>query len=91
MINPRIRPARHAGSAYQPLPSELNKEVALYLSRARAGPPSRVLLVPHGTYFDCGPTLAEAYARLPAESGARVFLFGISHLKYFKGCAISGF
>jgi len=84
-----IRPARHAGVAYEGNPEALRKQIAGFFAQADGpGPvsapagqgPLRGLIAPHIDFHRGGPTYGHAYRTLAEHSVAdRFIIFGTCH------------
>lgn len=94
-----VRPPAVAGLFYPERPQALGDAVAAYLAEAMAapvagpaGPPPKVLVVPHAGYVYSAPVAARAYALLAASRDVieRVVLIGPAHRVYLEGLAVTG-
>ena len=84
-----IRPARHAGAAYEGNPEALRKQIAGFFAQADGpGPvsapagqgPLRGLIAPHIDFHRGGPTYGHAYRTLAAFGrGPTIIIFGTCH------------
>jgi MEMO1 family protein len=82
------RPAAVAGVFYPADARALRDQLGALLSEAApAGPPPKMLLVPHAGYVYSGPTAAAAYARLTGARITRVVLLGPAHRVALRGLA----
>jgi len=86
------RPTAVAGTFYPGEAVSLAREVASYMSTARAAPGTspKAIIAPHAGYIYSGPIAASAYAQVAARRGqvSRVVLAGPAHRVYVTGAAV---
>lgn len=91
------RPLKFAGTWYQSDPASLSEQIDGYLATAREGAANSIsqnqkllaIVAPHAGYSYSGRTAACSYLAAKDKGVKRVFLFGPSHYKGFRGAGLS--
>lgn len=84
------RRATHCGKWYSASSTELSTSLQQWLDEAEVvHSPARAILAPHASYQFSGPCAAHAYKQIEPSVVKRVFIFGPSHHKWFKKCALT--